>query len=255
MASRHARHIDVAKAPEITAFPAHSLDAHIVRLALLLSWAAALLILASVIQDLAQARLFSASAPDKIWLLDLDSEESILNWLSSIVLFADALLLFLVASNRHARHLAFATHWYVLAIGFAGLSFDETASLHEKLSGILHKSLHTSGAFEFAWVIPALIFCGLLFLFYIPFLRALPARIGSALFLAGLLYVGGAVGVEMIAGSIYEHLPLDSLPYRIVTSFEEAMEISGALLLAFVVGRNLALLTGETKKVPAGRSG
>jgi len=250
MATRHLRHLNLAKAHGIGTFPAHALDKYIIRLALLLSCAAVLLISVSVVQDLVQARLFSTAVPDKIWLLDIDSEESIFTWLSSIVLFVDALLLFLVASDCHYRHLPFATHWYVLAIGFVGLSFDEAVSLHEKLSSVLHSALDTSGAFAFAWVIPALIFCGLLFLFYVPFLRALPARIGGALFLAGLLYVGGAVGVEMIAGSLYEHLPLDSLPYRMVTSIEETMEISGALLLAFVVGSNLALLMGEGKDAP-----
>ena len=220
------------------------LDAHVVRLAMVLSGGAAFLIFASIVQDLGQAHLFSATTPDKIWLLDIDSEESVFNWFSSMVLFVDALLLFLVASGRHVQHLSFATHWYVLAIGFVGLSFDETASLHEKLSGVLHKGLHTSGVFEFAWVIPALIFCALLFLFYIPFLRALPARVAKALFLAGLLYVGGAVGVEMIAGPIYQHLGLNSTPYRIAATIEETMEISGALLLAFLVGWNLTTLAG-----------
>lgn len=224
-----------------------TLDVHIVRLATVLSGAAAFLIVASVVQDLGQARFFSATTPDKIWLLDIDSEESIFNWLSSVALFADALLLFLVASERQLLHLPHATYWYVLAIGFVGLSFDETASLHEKLSGTLHRTLHTSGAFAFAWVIPASIFCALLLLFYIPFLRALPARVAGALLLSGLLYVGGAVGTEMIAGAIYERLPLDSLPYRMVTSVEETLEISGALLLAFVLGRNLATLTGATQ--------
>jgi hypothetical protein len=250
MATRHVWHPNFAKARRAGAVPAYALNGHIIRLALLLSCAAAVLISASVVQDLVQAHVFSTAVPDKIWLLDIDSEESIFTWLSSIVLFVDAMLLFLVASDRHYRHLPFATHWYVLAIGFVGLSFDESVSLHEKLSSVLNRALDTSGAFAFAWVIPALIFCGLLFLFYIPFLRELPARIGGALFLAGLLYVGGAVGVEMLGGSLYEHLPLDSLPYRMATSIEETMEISGALLLAFVVGRNLALLMGEGREPP-----
>lgn len=248
MATRQVHYLDPGSS-EIVREPAgHALDVHIVRLATVLSCAAALLLLGSFVQDLGQAHLFSATTPDKIWLLDIDSEESIFNWLSSVVLFADALLLFLVASECQQRALSFATYWYVLAIGFVGLSFDETVSLHEKVSAILHNTLQTSGVFAFAWVIPALIFCALLLYFYIPFLRALPTRIAGALLLAGLLYVGGAVGAEMIAGAIYEHLPLDSLPYRMVTSVEETMEISGALLLTFVLGWNLTTLRGGIKR-------
>lgn len=244
MATRQVHHLGAANREILGQPHSGALDVHILRLATVLSCAAAVLILASVVQDLGQAHLFSATTPDKIWLLDVDSEDSAFNWLSSVVLFVDALLLFLVASERQLRHLSFATHWYVLAIGFVGLSFDETASLHEKLSGVLYKTLHTSGIFTFAWVIPALFFCGLLFLFYVPFLRALPARIARLLFFSGLLYVAGAVGVEMIAGAVYERLALDSLPYRIVTSIEETMEMGGALLLTFLLGWNLATLTG-----------
>jgi len=244
MATRQVQHLGTANRDILRQPRSGALDVHILRLAMVLSCAAAVLIFASVVQDLGQAHLFSATTPDKIWLLDIDSEDSAFNWLSSVVLFVDALLLFLVASERQLQHLSFATHWYVLAIGFVGLSFDETVSLHEKLSGILHNTLHTSGVFTFAWVIPALFFCALLFLFYIPFLRALPRRIASLLCLSGLLYVVGAVGVEMIAGAVYERLSLDSLPYRMVTSIEETMEIAGALLLFFLLGWNLSSLTG-----------
>lgn len=228
------------------------LEAHIVRLATALSCLAAFLLLANVVQDLGQSNLFFASAPHKIWLLDIDSEESLFNWLSSTALFVDALLLFLVASERHLRNLPFAAYWFVLAIGFVGLSIDETASLHEKLSGMLHNALQTTGLFAFAWVIPAMIFCAVLALFYIPFLRGLERRIARALLLSGLLYVGGAVGVEMIAGAVYERLALDSLPYRMVTSVEEALEISGALLLTFVLGWNFGSLMGRGEEVSPG---
>jgi hypothetical protein len=44
--------------------------------------------------------------------------------------------------------------------------------------------------------------------------------------LAGTLYVGGAVGVEMIGAPMVE----DAMPYNLVTVAEEGLEMGGVLV-------------------------
>jgi len=112
---------------------------------LVLSWL--LLWCGSIVQDLV---IFATGSEEKIWLLDVDSEDSLFTWLSTILLFLSSLLAFVLASNGND-----APQWRGIGAILLAMSVDEMASLHEKLSGVLSSLLTTSGPFFFAWVIPA----------------------------------------------------------------------------------------------------
>lgn len=61
--------------------------------------------------------------------------------------------------------------------------------------------LGTGGVFYFAWVIPGAAFVCLFALAYLGFLLAMPRPIAMTMVLAGIIYVSGAIGAEMV-GSI-----------------------------------------------------
>ena len=166
-----------------------------------------------------------------ISFFDLDEEESLGTWFSSLIL-----LLAGVVSFTHARLCAATGEswrwcWGLLGAGFCLLSLDEIAGFHEFVNTMVEDTHWTS----FAAVLVAAL--GLAFL---PFLFSLPANVRWPLMLAGLLYVGGAVGVERATVWHEDNNMLDTLAYNLWTALEEFMEMSGIILYLFVVLRQFS---------------
>src|SRR4051812_17733232 len=68
---------------------------------------------------------------------DVDAEQSIPTWFSSLNLAIAAGLLFWVIQALRARgETKFRWHWLVLAVGFVAMSIDEEISFHEFTSPV-----------------------------------------------------------------------------------------------------------------------
>src|SRR5690606_12332588 len=88
-----------------------------------------------------------------------------------------------------------------------------------------------SGFFHFAWVIPGMALVALVGLAYLPFLLAQPGRTRLVFLVAGLLYVGGALGLELVGGKMLTLHGEGSLAYRVAISTAEPLELLTATLL------------------------
>lgn len=187
----------------------------------------AILSAAGLIQDL---MLSSGAASTKIWLLDVDAEQSIYTWASVLLLAFNALLL-LVLSLASPKH-QFA--WLSLAVLFLILSMDEVLDLHNKvsLSGAWVQQLAPwIVELNFSWTIAGAGLVLVLGLLYLPFVLSLEPRTRSLIVLAGFIYVSGAIGVELAAGEAMAIFGRDSLWYRLPTTLEESLEALGQIIL------------------------
>jgi uncharacterized BrkB/YihY/UPF0761 family membrane protein len=114
-------------------------------------------------------------------------------------------------------------------------SVDDTATLHELLTKPIRKLLGVSGIFFYAWVIPAIIGLFIFMIFFFRFYLRLDIKTKIGFLLAGTLYVTGALGVEMIGGWYYERLVNSNFTYQMITTLEEALELSGLVVFIFVL--------------------
>ncbi|NDV12371.1 hypothetical protein [Crenobacter caeni] len=154
------------------------------------------------------------------------------------MLFA-ALLLFLQA--RLEQGVKLKRYWTGLGCVFVYLAFDELLSIHERLGPIMRAEFGaTHGAFYFAWVLAALPLLAVFGLVYLRFLLWLPRRLALGLVLAGTVYLGGALGVEMIGGWYSEQYGEQNLGYKLITTLEESCEMFGVLLLVRLMLHQLA---------------
>jgi hypothetical protein len=87
----------------------------------------------------------------------------------------------------------------------------------------------------FAWIIPVGGFVVMLALLYLPFLRSLPPRFGGLFILSAVLYVGGAVGMEMPGAAYFEVHGKHNFTYQSITIVEETLEMLGAALFAYAL--------------------
>ena len=166
--------------------------------------------------------LYNYQVAETEWLIhqlfELDEENNLPTWFSSFLLLNNAFFLYLIAREKKDK---FRFHWLILAFGFLVLSIDEVAGVHE--------SFNT--AVDINWAIPAGIVVMLVGLAYIPFLLSLPRRLAILFIVSGVLFVGGAIGVELLS----EDMDDEAMPYGFATALEEGMEMLGAWLFLFVI--------------------
>lgn len=173
-------------------------------------------------------------------LFYLDQERNLPTWFTSLLLIMNGLLLLLIAHRTRLMKLPHMWYWLILGVVFVGLSLDETAQLHEKLIEPVRTLFDTSGYLYFAWIIPAVIALVVGGLLYIPFFMRLPAKTRNMFFLAGLIYIGGVILLEALAGDYYAVLDViqdgqHDMRYALMAHVEETMEMIGLLVFFYAL--------------------
>jgi len=118
-----------------------------------------------------------------------------------------------------------------LSFLFLYLAFDEGSSIHELLINPLRDRFQLTGIFRFSWVVVGAILVSLLILYLYKFIFSRPSYMKKGFILAAFLYIGGALGVEMIGGyysSLHGEL---NLTYGLITTIEEIGEFIGMVVL------------------------
>jgi hypothetical protein len=177
------------------------------------------------------------------FFFSLSHEQNLPTWVSSCLLFSCGTVLALIASDERRRGSGWVRHWRVLSLIFFYISLDELASLHEyanhwfRLGGVLY----------FGWVIPAGIIVTIVALSYLRFLAALPERVRRRFLVAGGIYVGGALGVELILAYWTDVLGDKNFGYSLIDLVEESMEMIGASLFLLALLEHLGSPAGEVR--------
>jgi hypothetical protein len=160
----------------------------------------------------------------------LDGEANIPAYFSSIILLMASALLAIIALTHKMNHAAYWRHWVGLALVFLWLSFDEAAALHELATEPLRAALGAKGIFFYAWVIPAI---GLVTVFAVSFWRfffRLPTGTRWRFAVAGLVYLGGALGVEFVEAALADVRGENNFIYVLLVVIEESLEMAGVIL-------------------------
>lgn len=162
---------------------------------------------------------------------DLNAEGNLAAWFSSFLLLASAGLCFLVSQVHRLRDHPLAARWGMLSAFLLVMAIDETSQLHDMATGPLRNGLGLDfGVLYFAWLIPALVVVGLAAVYFAPVVRHMSATVRPQLLLAAIVYLSGAVGLEMIGGNVVAD-GRQSLSYLVVLTLEEGLEILGGFLL------------------------
>jgi hypothetical protein len=163
-------------------------------------------------------------------MLYVDFEANLPTWYSSMALLLASLILTMIGLLKRSQHDRFTRHWLGLAGIFLLLSIDEVASIHECAIEPLRTAMGATGMLYFTWVIPGSAFVLVLGLMLLRFLIHLPTRTRALYFCAGVVFVGGAIGVEMISAvQSYAHGE-ENLAYSLIITLEEAMEMLGVVI-------------------------
>jgi len=169
-------------------------------------------------------------------LFNIALEQNVPTLFATLLLLFNGLLWFVLfragdtASQREYS-------WLILALVFCFLAVDEFAIIHERLvNRRVRTALGVDGYLFFAWVIPYAIGVAVLALLIVPAIWRLGWRYRFLLGASGLVYLGGAIGVEMIGGNYYQaNQKQVDLNYRLLQTVEEFLEFSGLVILVYTL--------------------
>ncbi len=79
-------------------------------------------------------------------------------------------------------------------------------------------------------MIPAAVIVATLAVVLVPFVRRLPRHVARPLVFAGVLFVGAALGIELLEGWLDDHNSIASLGNTVARGSQEILELVGELI-------------------------
>lgn len=187
------------------------------------------------------ATLEVAFARDHIFglagLANLNGERNLPAWFSSAQLLTAgglSLMVALMGPRREARR------WQLLGVIFVLLSLDEAASLHEQFNSPLRAVVGDVPALYFPWVALGAALALVVAAVELPLLAALPRGTRRCIVAAGACFVGGAVGLEILAAPLYAAGATSSALHASLVIAEESLEMAGIALFIVTLLRYAA---------------
>jgi hypothetical protein len=170
---------------------------------------------------------------------NVNVENNVPTFFSAFLLLACSVTLFVIArapacGRRESRY------WGWLGVIFLFLALDEDASIHELLIRPMDYVLPEHGVLHFAWVLPYGLATLVVGLVYLRFVLGLPDPTRRQVILAGVIYLSGALGFELIGGWYIDRMDgVQDFRYMVLVAAEEFLEMCGAIFFLYVL---LALL-------------
>lgn len=170
-----------------------------------------------------------------VHLFHPSEEGNITAWFSALLLLLSAILLALITRATKETGRPYVRHWTVLSLIFLYMSVDEAARIHELTQEPLRAALNPTGIFHYAWVIVAIPLVLIFAIAYLRFLRDLPRNTGLLFIASGALYVGGALGMDMLGGYLLSH-PVGGFDLQpLAITIEEFLENVGMVLFIYTL--------------------
>ena len=218
---------------------------------------ALLLVVASISGQLTKYLAGHDQVYGLVALFDVDQEQSIPTVYAVLLLFCAALLLAVIAVLKKQERDPDAPRWTILALGFLFMAVDEVASLHEKLVPPLRRLLGGGrlGIFYFTWVIPGMAVVVVVAVLYVRFLLRLPPNTRATFLVAGMLFIGGVLGLELVGGRYAELHGRKNLRYSMLATVEESLEMAGMIVFIYALLTYLAQHYDEVRLGFDGRRG
>lgn len=158
---------------------------------------------------------------------DIEEEANFPTYYSTMLLLTAAFLLAVIARMQRLAGDRMAKRWGLLAAIFVFMSLDETVGFHELVGQRMPDIDVLGGILHYAWVVPAAIAIVIVGLYFLPFVMSLPNPHRMRIIVSGVVYVGGALGVELAESAIASRTGDETWPYQLVATTQETMEMVG----------------------------
>ncbi|QKQ78009.1 hypothetical protein FBB35_30800 [Nostoc sp. TCL240-02] len=121
--------------------------------------------------------------------------------------------------------------------------------LHERLTTPLRGTFNTSGSLYYAWVIAGAIFVLLFLLVFGRFVATLPGKTRRLFFIAGTIYIAGAIASELVGGYYEYYYTPFNMVYVFIATIEEVLEMVGIVIFIYAL---LSYISSNMKGIDIG---
>ncbi|HRE51494.1 MAG TPA: hypothetical protein PK339_08740 [Flavitalea sp.] len=168
-------------------------------------------------------------------------EKSAQTFFSAFLLVTAAAVVVLVGKMLEPKHPT-RRYWFVLGGLFIFMALDETLTIHEQFNKLRPALNDQSGIFYFAWIIPYSILAIGAGVYFFRFLFLLPPATRNLFILSGAIFVGAAIGFEILEGYIVFNDGIGTHGDILLPPIEEFLEMSSITLFIYAALRHLKSL-------------
>ena len=178
---------------------------------------------------------------------DFDIEGNIPTLYSAVAVLCCSALLAVITRAKWHQPDGRRNYWLGLAVLFLFLALDEGTAIHENFSDLLEYHMVAEGPLFFLWVVPYGIAVILLAALYARFVWELPTETRRHLILAGVLFLTGALGIEMLGAREADLNGYETITYCALYTVEEVLEMTGIIIFIYglltYIGNEIGELT------------
>lgn len=178
-------------------------------------------------------------------MFDFANEHNIPTFYSAVAILFCSALLALIAHGNWRKPGGNRTYWVGLSLLFLFLAVDEMVAIHEGVGDYFEVFLEAEGFLYFMWVVPYGLATILIAIIFLDFVWELPAEIRTLFIASGIIFVTGAIGLEMVGGREADANGTGTIFYCCLYTIEEVLEMLGIILFAYAL---LSYLTRETQR-------
>ena len=168
-------------------------------------------------------------------IFDFDIEGNVPTLYSTVAMLFCAALLAIIARSNWKKRDHWRMYWLGLVVMFLFLAVDEGVGLHEYLSNIFEEFMEAEGLLYFLWVVPYGIATVIVGLIYLRFVLHLPKPTKRLFVAAGLIFLMGAIGIEMLSAQEVDRHSTYTITYCLLYTVEELFEMLGIVLFIYAL--------------------
>ena len=160
---------------------------------------------------------------------NFDQEANLPTLYSALALGFCSYLLAIIATLRKLKQGKYTKYWKALSFIFIYLAIDEACSIHELLIPVLRNAFDARGFLYFTWVIPGFAAVLIFLIAFRKFIYNLPTKTKTLFILGGVVYLLGALGMEMVGGYLADRSGYNTI-YSLASTTEELLEMFGIVI-------------------------
>ena len=179
--------------------------------------------------------------------LDVNHEGSVPTWYATITLMSCAVMLGIIAVDARRRGRAYPLHWAALAVIFALLSLEEILGIHSEATQRLRSIISITAGPGYALVLGGigLLVLALAVVVLGRFYLHLPSRWRVWFTIGAVIYVTGVFASDAVGDYLISASGEPTLPYVIVLTIEEALEMIGVLIFIVMLLEYIRTFVGR----------
>ena len=163
----------------------------------------------------------------------LDTNSTISTYFLTTVLTTSSMMLGMIGVIARKKRDPYSIHWMGLAIITLIVAIDEVIDLHERLKMIFLIYANADIQRYLTWITSVFAFVAAVL--FIRFMLHLSSADRTALLLAAILFLGGAVGMDFINGRYFSLYGELTLMYGLLSIIESGLEMFGSVVLFYAL--------------------